>query len=81
MFDSMIAQTTAAGKTNKITLSAYQKFQKNFSFDALRGKHYGRSFAEYFGITDYRIQFERDWQKCDAVIKREWITNHAPCGV
>ncbi len=77
----MFAQALVSkGKESKITMPAYQKWQKHFSFDALRGKHYGQSFSEYFNIIDYRIRFERDWRRCDAVIKREWIKNHASCG-
>lgn len=82
MFDTMFVQALVSkGKESKISAAEYSKWQKHFSFDALKGKHYGQSFSEYFNITDYRIRFERDWKRCDALIKREWITNHAPCGI
>jgi len=79
IFDQLYQNSNSVAE--KITASAYKKWQKHFSFDALKGKHYGQSFSEYFNITDYRIRFERDWQRCDTLIKREWIKNHAPCGV
>ncbi len=79
MFDQL-HQNSDSSVTEKISTAAYKKWQKHFSFDALRGKHYGQSFSEYFNITDYRIRFERDWRRCDAVIKREWIKNHTSCG-
>lgn len=73
MIFDQLHQNTDNSFTEKITLSAYKKWQKHFSFDALKGKHYGQSFSEYFNISDYRIRFERDWQRCDKVIKNEWI--------
>lgn len=81
MFDSLVYHLEDRTNTTKISLSAYRKWQKYFSFDALKGKHYGQSFSDYFKIQDYRILYESNWEKCDALIKREWITNHAPCGI
>lgn len=79
MIFDQLHQNASASDTEKITASAYKKWQRHFSFDALRGKHYGESFSEYFNISDYRIRFERDWKRCDRLIKREWIAGHAPC--
>lgn len=81
MFDNMIAQLEDKFNDTKISPAAYRKWQKHFSFDALKGKHYGQSFSDYFKIQDYRIYYECNWERCDALIKREWISNHAPCGV
>ena len=75
----MIARSIAVGDNTKISIDEYIAWQKNFLFDALKGEHYGQSFAKQFDIKDFRIQFERDWQRCDKIIRRDWITNHASC--
>ena len=80
MFDTMFTQTLVSkSKESKISLSEYKNWQRHFSFDALKGKHYGQSFSEYFQISDYRIRFERNWKRCDDLIRREWIATNAPC--
>lgn len=73
MFDTMFAQLNIKHNDVKVTLPAYHKWQKEFSFDALRGKKYGESFCNYFGVTDYRIQFERNWISCDRIIRSDWV--------
>jgi len=82
MFDSMIAQLESSNSVaNKVSEQDYEHWKKLFSFDALRGKHYGKSFVDHFKIKDYRILHERDWARCDTLIRNEWISNYAPCGV
>lgn len=82
MFDTMISQLNSKSPaTTKVSKQEYEHWKKLFSFDALKGKHYGESFADHFKIRDYRIYFERDWARCDNLIRNEWISNHASCGV
>lgn len=59
--------------SNSIPQSDYQQWQKQYTWDALQGLRYGQSFCNYFGIQDHRIYFERNWQVCDSVIRREWL--------
>jgi 3-methyladenine DNA glycosylase AlkD len=82
MFDSMISQLeSVTSVSNKVSEQEYEHWKKLFSFDALRGKHYGKSFVDHFKIKDYRIYYERNWERCDTLIRSEWISNYAPCGV
>ena len=74
MFDSLVTQHETKN-TGKVTMSAYKKWQKLFSFDALRGKKYGESFCDYFDITDYRIKFDSNWDSCDRIIRSEWVVS------
>ena len=77
MFDSMVAQLLAkfdppSAKT-RISLAQYEQWQKEFTFDALQDLRYGQSFCNKFNIQDNRIHYERDWVRCDVLIRREWI--------
>jgi len=58
---------------NAISRSDYQQWQKQFTWSALQGLRYGQSFCNHFGIRDHRIYFERNWQLCDTLIRKEWL--------
>ena len=75
MFDSMIHSLVAELKPNAepIKLVDYESWQKLYTFDALQDQRYGQSFCNHFGIQDHRIYYDQDWQRCDALIRREWI--------
>lgn len=72
MFDSLIVSAQFKHH-ERVKFSDYKKWQKLFSFDALRGKKYGKSFCDYFDILDYRIYYEQDWTNCDRIIKSDWL--------
>ena len=77
-FSSMAADLIAESIDNQILknsvrLNNYDKWCKQFTWDALKNQRYGQSFCNYFGITDHRIFYETNWETCDAVIRREWI--------
>ena len=75
MFDSMIRSLVSQGnpEPKKIKLAEYESWQKLYTFDALQDLRYGQSFCNYFDIQDHRIYYERDWVRCDTLIRREWI--------
>lgn len=60
-------------RTNRVSQAEYQEWQKQYCFDALRGQRYGQSFCNYFNITDNRIFFDSDVERCDRMIQREWV--------
>lgn len=74
MFDAMI-RSLVPGHNNStpIKLADYESWKKLYTFDALQDQRYGQSFCNHFGIQDHRIYYDRDWQRCDALIRREWI--------
>ena len=77
MFDSMIHDLLSRHdprQTNlPIKLADYESWQKLYTFDALQDVRYGQSFCNHFDIQDHRIYYERDWVRCDTLIRREWI--------
>lgn len=75
MFDSMIRSLMSQGnpESHPIKLADYESWQKLYTFDALQDLRYGQSFCNHFNITDHRIYYERDWVRCDTMIRSEWI--------
>lgn len=77
MFDSMIQSLISRHDTDQtpkiIKLADYETWQKLYTFDALLDQRYGQSFCNHFDIQDHRIYYERDWVRCDTLIRSEWI--------
>jgi len=78
IFKTMLAQLTVKNSAEIKTISAdnYEQWKKQFTFDALKNQRYGQSFCNWFGITDNRIFYERDWTRCDRIIRREWLARY-----
>jgi len=86
MFDSMLTQLLTkfdpldvecrSNAESQILLEQYEQWQKAFTFDALQDLRYGQSFCNNFNIQDNRIYYDRDWARCDQLIRREWIARH-----
>lgn len=64
-----------AGHTSgkPISLLDYKCWQKQYTFEALKGAKYGASFCEHFGILDFRIFFASTPESCDNIIRKEWV--------
>ena len=60
-------------KSNTISMDSYLDWQKEYTFDALRDLRYGQSFCNRFNVQDNRIFYERDWVRCDVIIRSEWL--------
>ena len=77
MFDSMIQSLISRHDPDQtpkiIKLADYETWQKLYTFDALLDQRYGQSFCNHFDIQDHRIYYERDWVRCDTLIRSEWI--------
>jgi hypothetical protein len=75
MFDQMISSLTAepTKEIEPITLEQYQHWKDHYVWDAIQDQRYGQSFCNHFNITDHRLFYERDWVRCDALIRREYI--------
>ena len=75
IFETVFAQLVTENNAETKTISAdnYEQWKKQFTFDALKNQRYGQSFCNRFNITDNRIFYERDWTRCDRIIRREWL--------
>lgn len=79
MFDQMIGSLTATPtkQIESITLEQYQRWKEQYVWDAIQDQRYGQSFCNHFDITDHRLFYERDWVRCDAMIRREYIERNS----
>jgi hypothetical protein len=75
MFDQMVSSLTAntAAEIKTISLDEYKQWQELYTWDAIQNQRYGQSFCNHFDITDHRLFYERDWVRCDQMIRREYI--------
>jgi hypothetical protein len=78
MFDSMIKDLLVPAKTTAtavaVTPESYAEWKKLYTFEGLKSQRYGQSFCNHFGIQDHRIYYEQDWERCDSIIQRDWLT-------
>ena len=56
-----------------ISLTEYERWQKQYTWDALQSMRYGQSFCNQFDIHDSRLYYTRDWVSCDMSIRKEYI--------
>ena len=73
MVSDMTTEYHLPTEDNSVSIEDYEQWKREYTWDALVNIRYGQSFCNYFGITDQRIFFERNWQTCDTVIQREWL--------
>jgi hypothetical protein len=75
MFDQMITNLTAEPSVaiKTVLLREYEQWQELYTWDAIQDQRYGQSFCNHFDITDHRLFYERDWVRCDVIIRREYI--------
>lgn len=56
-----------------ITKEEYELFRKDFTWDALHGIRYGQSFCNRFNITDNLLYYDRDYNRCDEYIRKNYV--------
>ena len=57
----------------KITQQQFAEWQKQASFDIMKGARYGQSFCNHFGITDNILYYEFSWLNAEEYIRRAYI--------
>lgn len=56
-----------------ITQAEFDAWKYGYTFEAVKGIHYGQSFCQHFGIVDYILRFCVDVKEADIYIKRTYI--------
>jgi len=74
MAQQLLQRQPPGAEPNSIDLGSYLEWQRNYTFAALQNIRYGQSFCNYFDVTDNRIFYDRDWVRCDALIRKEWLS-------
>lgn len=75
LFDQLTAFANQKGKVHKpITRKRFNRWKKDFTFDALHGLRYGQSFCNQFDITDFMLYYN-PWSvdQTDEYIKKTYI--------
>jgi hypothetical protein len=57
----------------KITQAEFDEWQRQASFDIMKGARYGQSFCNHFGLTDNILYYEFSWLNADEYIRRVYI--------
>lgn len=74
VFQQLIQTSTDTDRQLRaVTKNQYQLWQKHYSFEALKGARYGESFCDYFNIRDYRLYYDNVPERCDQLIRKDWI--------
>lgn len=59
--------------TEELTEESYQRWDREYIFDALCSQRYGQSFCNYFGITDHILFFTHDVDRCRELIRKHYL--------
>jgi hypothetical protein len=62
-----------AHSSRTVSANEYQDWRQHFTWHALLGKRIGQSFCEHFDITDYRIYYDSDVDRCLNLIERDYV--------
>ena len=74
MTANLLAMDARVERRNSIPPAEYEVWKREFTFEGIKGARYGQSFCNHFDITDNRIFYERDWARCDKLIRKEWLS-------
>ena len=73
MMNEVINPSIPSAPYKKITEQQFVEWQKQASFDIMKGARYGQSFCNHFGITDNILYYEFSWLNADEYIRRAYI--------
>ena len=68
----MLAQHGRTAK-EELTQESYDQWCHGYIFDAMRDQRFGQAFCNYFGITDNLVYYDRDIEKCKAMICKQYL--------
>ena len=60
-------------RQHSISETAYNEWQRAFTFEGIKGARYGQSFCNHFGITDYVLCYKVDWASADQHIRTVYL--------
>ena len=73
MVSDMTTEYHLPTEDNSVSIELYEQWKREYTWDALMNLRYGQSFCNYFNIQDNRLYYERDWVKCDSIIRVDWL--------
>jgi len=73
MVSDMTAEYHLPTEDNSVSIEDYEQWKREYTWDALVNIRYGQSFCNHFNIQDNRLYYERDWVRCDTIIRVVWL--------
>ena len=73
MVNDMTTEYHLPTEDNSVSIEDYEQWKREYTWDALVNIRYGQSFCNHFNIQDNRLYYERDWVKCDNIIRVDWL--------
>lgn len=57
----------------ELTTESFERWDRDFLFQALQGQRYGQSFCNHFGITDNILYYEGRNDRALAYIRKKYV--------
>ena len=73
MVSDMTTEYHLPTEDNSVSIELYEQWKREYTWDALINIRYGQSFCNHFNIQDNRLYYERDWVRCDTIIRGVWL--------
>ena len=73
MVSDMTTEYHLPTEDNSVSIELYEQWKREYTWDALMNLRYGQSFCNHFNIQDNRLYYERDWVRCDTIIRGVWL--------
>ena len=73
MINGMTEDYQEPVEDNSVSIEDYEQWKREYTWDALINIRYGQSFCNHFCIQDNRLYYERDWVRCDTIIRSVWL--------
>jgi hypothetical protein len=58
-----------------LTKESFERWCHGYIFDAIKDQRFGQAFCNHFGVTDNHVFYERDVEKCKAMIRKRYLCN------
>jgi len=77
VFDSMtkdiLTRYARTSPKHSVSISKYEAWKREFTFEGIRGARYGQSFCNHFNITDHVLFYKIDWASADQYIRSMYL--------
>lgn len=74
VFDQLVAGATAEKFSPcAITADEYREWERQYTFDGIRGMRYGQSFCEYFGVQDNLLLYSLTATDAALYIRKNYL--------
>ena len=73
LIDELMLAQHGRPAQESLTKESYDQWCHSYIFDAMCNLRFGQAFCNHFGITDNHVFYERDIEKCKAMIQERYL--------